>query len=51
MLGYGYGVSQYTKFYNRDLDKYQALPYSYKGYFEVFPKEIHKIKMCVRLGR
>ena len=26
MLGYGYGVSQYLQFYDKNLDMYQVLP-------------------------
>ena len=34
MLGYGYVVSQYSKFYDQDLEKYQVLPRQYLGSFE-----------------
>ena len=36
MLGYGYGVSEYPKFYDQELDSYQVLPHPYKGYLECF---------------
>ena len=37
MFGYGCGVSQYNKFYDRDLDMYQVLPRPYIGSFDGFP--------------
>ena len=37
MLGYAYGVYQYPQFYDKELDKYQVLPRTYRGYFEGFP--------------
>ena len=37
MLGYGCGVSQYHKYYDKDLDRYQVLPRPYRRYFEFFP--------------
>ena len=36
MLGYGWGVSQYPQFYDKDLDMYQLLPGLYIGSFDGF---------------
>ena len=37
MLGYGCGMSQYHKYYDKELDRYQVLPRPYMGSFESFP--------------
>ena len=39
IIGYGYGVSQYPQFYDRDSDKYQVLLHPYRGSFEGFNGE------------
>ena len=36
MLAYGFVVSQYPQFYDKELDRYQLLPSPYKKPFEVF---------------
>ena len=36
MLGYGCGVSQYPRFYAKDLSMYQVLPHPYIGSFDCF---------------
>ena len=51
MLGYGFGVSQYPQFYDKDIDMYQVLPRPYKGSFDGFPGENFMKKMDVRLVR
>ena len=37
MLDYGCGVSHYPQFYDKDLDRYQVLPRTFRDYFEGFP--------------
>ena len=37
MLGYGCGVSQYPKFFVKDLDIYHMLPHPYLRYFDGGP--------------
>ena len=39
MLGYGFGVSQYPQFYDKELDMYQVLPRPYRGSFEGLPRD------------
>ena len=39
MLGYGYGVSRYPQFYDKELNRYHVLPLPYRGFFEYFPGE------------
>ena len=50
MLGYGCGVSQYPRFYDKYLDMYQVLPRPYIGSLYGFPGDKFK-KMGVRLGK
>ena len=39
MLGFGYGVFQYPRFYHQDLYQYQVLKIPYLGSFEGYPGE------------
>ena len=39
MLDYGFGVSQYPQFYDKDLYMYQVLPRPYIGSFDGFPRD------------
>ena len=51
MLGYGCGVSQYSQFYDQNLDKYQVLPRPYRGSFETFlGDKILKEKLVLELA-
>ena len=51
MPGFGCGVSQYPKFYEKYLHMYQVLPRPYLGAFDGCPGDKLILKMGVRLGK
>ena len=50
MLGYGYGVSQYSQLFVEYLDMYQMLPRPYLGYFDDGPGDKLKNKWLLDLA-
>ena len=51
MICYGFDVSQFPRFYDKDLDMYKVLPRPYIWSFDGFPGDKLLKKICIRLGK